>query len=552
MSSVISRIGIGIDTARYGHHVSFLDEKKQTASSAFNFKEDSEGYEKLLSALKKLRNRHPGVKLYVRIDSAGQYADNLIHWLHQQDLSLLISVGTTKKNKAYREAHFDKRKADPVDSLACARFAAIEMPDAMFAPEPAFGSLRNVAAALEANSTNLTRLVNQLHILLSICFPEFAVCIKNISSGHALKILEKYPTAKRLSSARIDSLLSIPHLTDETAHKLHQSAKKTTAHANSTIEEVLIKAKVAEIKAAKTQSATLLKLLQKAWKALPEGPHRRVHSIKGIGIQTAAAIVAKMVSIERFQCDSAVIGYFGIFPEEKNTSGTDRDGNPKVGKTFGMSVKGNDLVRRLLYLAAQSASKHNPAVRALFARQVAQGKHYDKIMGHCMAKLLRQVFAVWSKDEDFDPEFEAKQAEKEKEKVVGLKVDEPPSEEVTATKVSLNAPAPVRKPPLDLKAMKNQIQILDVLHSHHWKQATAKGLQLRGPCPIHQGEPTERTFAVHTQKNAFCCHRCNAKGNALDLIEQLYKQPLLEAVWTWIEQAGIEPVLLPQTKRESL
>ena len=31
---------------------------------------------------------------------------------------------------AYRQVHFDKRKADPVESLACARFAIVERPDA--------------------------------------------------------------------------------------------------------------------------------------------------------------------------------------------------------------------------------------------------------------------------------------------------------------------------------------------------------------------------------------------------------------------------------------
>lgn len=65
--------------------------------------------------------------------------------------------GHSLQNKRYREAHYDKRKADPIESLACARFAVVEKPQPMPAPDAAFGALRNTVAALEACATNLTR-----------------------------------------------------------------------------------------------------------------------------------------------------------------------------------------------------------------------------------------------------------------------------------------------------------------------------------------------------------------------------------------------------------
>src|SRR5262249_44868425 len=70
-----------------------------------------------------------------------------------------------------------------------------------------------------------------------------------------------------------------------------------------------------------------------------------------------------------------------------------------------MSPRGNDLVRRYLWMAALSAVRCNPAVRALYARVVA--KHPDKkaiAIGHAMRKLLHLVFAVWQTDQPFNPE----------------------------------------------------------------------------------------------------------------------------------------------------
>ena len=69
----LDHVGIGIDTARYGHHVSFLDSDKRTAHPAFLFRESNEGYETLRNAIDKLRKKHPRAIFHVRIDAAGQY-----------------------------------------------------------------------------------------------------------------------------------------------------------------------------------------------------------------------------------------------------------------------------------------------------------------------------------------------------------------------------------------------------------------------------------------------------------------------------------------------
>jgi len=57
-------------------------------------------------------------------------------------------------------------------------------------------------------------------------------------------------------------------------------------------------------------------MVEQAWQALPDAPAGRVLTIPGIGLQTAAALVAKIVCLERFATPTALIGYFGVFPEE--------------------------------------------------------------------------------------------------------------------------------------------------------------------------------------------------------------------------------------------
>ena len=403
--------GIGIDTARYGHHVSGLDQDKRTACKPFHFTENAEGYQRLERALRSLSEKNPGATVHVRIDAAGQYAENLLAWLHNSPLGLEVSVGQPAKNKAYRKAHFDKRKADPVESLACARFAVVERPSPQQPTPPEFSQLRDIVALLEASAKQRTRLVNQLHGLLARSFPELAKITGNIAARWVLGLLAKYPTPQRIVAARRDSLLKIPHMTPENADSIVAAAKRTTASAKGLLVEKLIKQKVGAILSEINEAKQLEDLTRHAFDALPEGAHRRIQTIPGIGVQTSAALVAKIISIERFRSASALIGYFAVFPEEVDVSGTDKSGRPKRGREMHMSRKGNDLVRRLLYTAAQCATKHNPAVKALFARQMAKGKAYNVAIGHCMAKLLRQVFGVWTRDCDFDKDYEVHAAE---------------------------------------------------------------------------------------------------------------------------------------------
>ena len=69
---------------------------------------------------------------------------------------------------------------------------------------------------------------------------------------------------------------------------------------------------------------------------------------------------------------------------------------------------------------------------------------------------------------------------------------------------------------VDFKTIKQAVTIEQVLGRYGVKLSRS-GKELRGPCPIHQGEGTD-TFHANTDKNAFHCFSCQAKGNVLDFV----------------------------------
>ena len=125
--SSLDRIGVGIDTARYGHRVSFLRPDRQPAAKPITVMETQAGYQSLREQLERLQGQHPQANFHVRIDAAGQYAVNLERFLRGLALPLTISIGEPKRNKDYQKAHFPKRTTDDTESQAMARFAVTQV-----------------------------------------------------------------------------------------------------------------------------------------------------------------------------------------------------------------------------------------------------------------------------------------------------------------------------------------------------------------------------------------------------------------------------------------
>ena len=167
-------IGVGIDTARYGHRVSFLNDDRKMAATPITVMETREGYDQLRVVLERLHTTYPHANLVVHIDAAGQYARNLECFLRQLDIAMSISVGQPKQNKDYRQVHFPKRKTDDTESQAMARFAVVEQPCQSAECPPEFYLLREVTRRLQSQTRQTTRSINQLHNLMSRVFPELA------------------------------------------------------------------------------------------------------------------------------------------------------------------------------------------------------------------------------------------------------------------------------------------------------------------------------------------------------------------------------------------
>ena len=540
-------VGVGIDTHRYFHQVTFLDADRQRAAPNLRVAESAEGYEQLRQALEKIAMRQPDVHFHIRVDAAGQYAANLEKYLRGLPFALTFSVGEPARNKHYRQAISPKGTDDVIDSYACGRFAVVERPPATLEVPEAFQLLREVASRLESQVRQTTRHSNALHNIMSRVFPELATLVSSFKAEYLLEMLAKYPTPEKLARARRESLLAIRYIKEEKADEIQAAAKRSVGSVRGLLAEQLVRGQVEQIRYSQQLEKRLEKMLVEAYHALPDSPHRQVETIPGIGSVTAAVLVAKIISIDRFATKGKLVSYFGAFPE-KNTSGTDKYGNPTPPGTMEMSRQGCDLVRRYLWMAAMSAAQCNPAIKALHTRLRARGKRGDVALGHCMRKILHLVFAVWKTDKPFDPNHypweKAAPHRPAQEETAGRKRDMPEKEAITAAESTVeSAAAPVKEVEpsgstsrngwVDFAWLREQITLEQVLkHVGCLEEFSKRGSQRRGRCPVHANAgDRNRSFSADLKKNVFQCFdsACGIHGNVLDFWAAWRRLPLRDA-----------------------
>lgn len=103
-----------------------------------------------------------------------------------------------------------------------------------------------------------------------------------------------------------------------------------------------------------------------------------IQSVPGVGDKTTYMLLASLPELGTLTRQK-IAALVGVAP-------LNRDSGKTQGKRFCWGGRGN--VRAVLYMAALSAMKHNPVIRALYLRLMAKGKPAKVALVACMRKLL--------------------------------------------------------------------------------------------------------------------------------------------------------------------
>ncbi|MBE2217580.1 MAG: IS110 family transposase [Ignavibacteria bacterium] len=122
-----------------------------------------------------------------------------------------------------------------------------------------------------------------------------------------------------------------------------------------------------------------------------------IQKIEGVGLMTIVTILAETNGFELIESGKQLTSYAGI-DIVHNQSGY------KTGKTR-ISKKGNNFLRKALYMPALSAAKHNEKLKEIYIRLVIR-KNIKKIaVIAIMRKLLLLIYTLWKHDAEYIPNY---------------------------------------------------------------------------------------------------------------------------------------------------
>lgn len=124
-------------------------------------------------------------------------------------------------------------------------------------------------------------------------------------------------------------------------------------------------------------------------------PVRRLMTVKGVGLITAATVIAELPPITPDTDPRTIAAWAGLTPCRHQSGCTE-------WRTR-LSRKGNAYVRQALYMPALVAKRYNPVLRAFAQRLAEKGKRTGAILGAIAHKMLRILVGLLRSNTDFDP-----------------------------------------------------------------------------------------------------------------------------------------------------
>jgi len=268
------------------------------------------------------------VELVVIMEATGVYYENLAWAMHQQGRR--INVVLANRAKKYFQSLGYKSKNDRLDAKALAHMGA------------------------ERDLEPWQPLSRQLYLL------------RKLTREHEQLQQVRTETANRLHAESYGM-----HVGKSTVKRLEKTLQLYDAQ---------LKAIRQEIKATVEKDALLQEKISK------------VTTIKGVGLLTAATIVAETNGFALFTNQKQLVSYVG-YDVVENQSGN------RVGRTR-ISKQGNSHIRRILHMPALHAVRRNvPVCRALFERLRSKGKKKMLAYVAVQKKLLILIYTLWKKDE---------------------------------------------------------------------------------------------------------------------------------------------------------
>ncbi len=382
---------IAFDISKYKHDCVIMNEFGNVTTPWFTFNNDYEGFMLFKSVYDSLD--HTQV-IRIGLEATGHYGNNLKHFLTSIGLSYMefnpILTDSFRKATSVR-----KRKTDKVDVEVIANmlrsFDYKETPPNDDFYQTLKDLTRYRTKISKQTAVEKTRLIN----ILDKLFPEFTKILDPFSVTGTY-VLTNYPNPKSILNADLKELFEILYKSSKHHFKLDRfqaliiSAANTVGNYSSSY-EFLLNETIENINTLTNQQ----KRVEKEITRLLEPINSPLLRIKGLGINTAAILIAEFQNFENFNYSKQVISFAGLDTSIKQ-SGTMN----VIGK---MTKRGSKYIRRAIIFTMMPLMNSQPKFKEYYQKKRKEGKKKTCAQTHLAKKFLRIIFHLVKNNLEFDP-----------------------------------------------------------------------------------------------------------------------------------------------------
>jgi transposase len=388
---------LGIDVSKGYADFVILDNEKAVVLKPVKFYDTFEGHGKLYAFLGDFCKSHKIDKIYSAVESTGGYEDNWYAAIRRFSQDYPICVARINPYGVYYSGKADLKRVttDKISAFSIAEYMVNYREKLVFDFDDEFTDLKRQVSHIRLLKTQKAQLLNQLESVVYSAFPELLRYCKGGFNQWVLKLLLKYPTASKLSRARIYTVAKIPNITNERAQELINLARKTVASASSLTTELIIQSLVNQILDLKKIIDANIKHLDSVCKY---PGYDLIKSFPGIGDWSAIVLLIEIGNVERFPDAKKLASYFGLNPRFRQSG----DGMTKSM----MSKQGRIEPRKILYMVALCGINSNPILKKVYEKHTSKGMKGAAAIGVCMHKAIRIVYGMLKNNTKFNADVD--------------------------------------------------------------------------------------------------------------------------------------------------
>jgi transposase len=380
---------VGVDIGKV-FHVAVARQQDGDFSKAFRFTSDAAGFEGFRQWLVDHKNTGNFVQVLVGVESTGHYWTTLVFWLQRRGIEV-VQVNPLHTHKAKDLYDNTPGKTDKKDARIIADLVSQGKFLRCIIPQGRYADVRYLVLLRQRLIKERTGLLNTMHRVLDVLFPEFTKVFKNLQTKTSLYLLRYYCTPALLLACAPSRLvrrlqrISRGQLRMEKVAQLYEWARSSVG-----ITEGIEGLRVILFKSLLRYGQIALELgaLEDRLEALVSGLSETVYlrSVKGVGLVTVATILGETGGLNHYHSAEEVIKLAGLNLYELS-SGKHR-GKRRITR------RGRSVLRAGLYRAAVGVVRRGGPLRDFYECLRERGKYGAVALIAVACKLMRLLFAL--------------------------------------------------------------------------------------------------------------------------------------------------------------